>query len=101
MSSVSTEKLGVNGEVVGRIVRTGAGPLGMTWLWSLATRRDGQVPVLDYEAPMMPEAFALSWRRNGWKCGAMNCANCRVFARWSRKSGKERQRCGGLAGFGS
>jgi hypothetical protein len=39
MSSVSTEKLGVDGEVVGRIVRTGAGP----------------------EAAM--QAFAKSWRR--------------------------------------
>jgi hypothetical protein len=55
--------IGVDGEVVGRIVRTGTGPPGMPWLWSLATGRDGEGPVLGYEATRdaAMEAFARVW----------------------------------------
>jgi hypothetical protein len=56
--------IGKDGEVVGRIMKTGTGPAGMPWMWSLAARRDGEGPVLGYEATREAamEAFAKSWR---------------------------------------
>jgi hypothetical protein len=56
--------IGSDGEIVGRIVRNGTGPAGMPWMWSLAARRDGEGPVLGYEATREAamEAFAKSWR---------------------------------------
>ena len=42
---------------------TGPGPAGMPWMWTLATRQDGEDPVLGYEATRNAamEAFAMSW----------------------------------------
>jgi hypothetical protein len=40
--------IGKDGEVVGRIVGTAAGPAAKTWMWSVATGRDGEGPVLGY-----------------------------------------------------
>jgi hypothetical protein len=41
--------IGKDGEVIGRIVRTAADPAGKPWMWSIATRQDGEGPVLGYE----------------------------------------------------
>ena len=57
--------IGKDGEVVGRIIKTGTGPAGMPWMWSFASRRrDGEGPVLGYEATREAamEAFAKGWR---------------------------------------
>jgi hypothetical protein len=51
--------IGKNGEVVGRIIKTGTGRAGMSFMWSLATRRrDDEVPVLVTKQPAKPR-----WRR--------------------------------------
>jgi hypothetical protein len=54
--------IGVDGEIVGRIVRVGAGSAGTSWMWSVATQRDGEGPVLGYEATRdaAMQAFAQS-----------------------------------------
>ena len=46
--------IGKDGEVVGRIMKTGDWRAGMPWMWSLATRREDEVPVLGYEQPAKP-----------------------------------------------
>jgi hypothetical protein len=55
--------IGKDGEVVGRIMKTGTAPAGMPWMWSLAARRDGEGPVLGYEPTREAamEAFARVW----------------------------------------
>ena len=57
--------IGKDGEVTGRIVRTATGPAGKPWMWSIATRHDGQGPVLGYEPTREAamEAFAKAWQR--------------------------------------
>jgi hypothetical protein len=55
-----------NGEVVGRIFKANAAPVGETWMWTLAfEHHEGRTPTHGYaatrEAAMA--AFAKSWRR--------------------------------------
>ena len=56
--------IGKDGKIVGRILKTETGPAGMPWMWSLATRRDDEVPLVGYEATREAamEAFAKGWR---------------------------------------
>jgi hypothetical protein len=56
--------IGVDGEIVGRIVKVGAGSAGTSWMWFVAIQRDGEGPVLGYKATREAamEAFAKSWR---------------------------------------
>ena len=55
--------IGKDGEIIGRIVRTATGPAGKAWMWSVATRRNGEGPVLGYEATREAamQAFAKAW----------------------------------------
>jgi hypothetical protein len=55
--------IGKDGEKLSAGSRTGTGPAGMPWMWTLATRQDGEDPVLGYEATRNAamEAFAMSW----------------------------------------
>jgi hypothetical protein len=49
------------GEVVGRIMKTAAAPLGQPWLWTLAYGfHEDRTPTHGYAAT---RAFAKSWRR--------------------------------------
>jgi hypothetical protein len=55
-----------NGEVVGRIFKANAAPVGQPWMWMLAFGpHEGRIPTHGYaatrEAAMA--AFAKSWRR--------------------------------------
>ena len=55
-----------NAEVVGRIVKANAAPVGMSWMWTLIfPHHEGRTPRHGYaatrEAAMA--AFAKSWRR--------------------------------------
>ena len=55
-----------NGEVVGRIFKANAAPVGEPWMWTLALgHHEDRTPTHGYEArreAAMP-AFAKSWRR--------------------------------------
>jgi hypothetical protein len=57
---------GKDGEVIGRIVRTATGTAGKPWMWSIATRRDGEGPVLGYEATRdaAMQSLEKAWLRN-------------------------------------
>ena len=57
--------IGKDGEVIGRIVRTATGPAAKPWMWSIATRQDGEGPVLGYEPSRETamQAFAKAWQR--------------------------------------
>ena len=58
--------IGKDGEIIGRIVRTATGPADKAWMWSIATRQDGEGPVLGYEPAREAamEAFAKAWQRH-------------------------------------
>ena len=55
-----------NGIVVGRIMKSGAAPVGMPWLWTLAYgHHEDRTPIYGYEPTREAAmaAFAKSWRR--------------------------------------
>jgi hypothetical protein len=55
-----------NGEVVGRIFKANAAPVGEPWMWTLAFgNHEGRSPTHGYEATREDamSAFAKSWRR--------------------------------------
>jgi hypothetical protein len=56
--------VGKDREVIGRIVRTATGAPGTTWMWSIATSRNGEGPVLGYEPTREAamEALAKAWQ---------------------------------------
>jgi hypothetical protein len=54
------------GVVVGRILKSAAGPVGMPWLWTLAYgHHEDRTPIYGHEPTREAamEAFAKSWRR--------------------------------------
>jgi hypothetical protein len=55
-----------NGEVVGRIYKANAAPVGASWMWTLVFwHHEGRSPTHGYEATREAAmaAFAKSWRR--------------------------------------
>ena len=53
------------GEVVGRIMKAAAAPVGQPWLWTLAYGHEDRTPTHGYEPTREAAmaAFAKSWRR--------------------------------------
>ena len=54
------------GEVVGRIMKAAASPVGTPWMWTLVLYHEGRTPTHGYEPTREAAmtAFAKSWRRN-------------------------------------
>jgi hypothetical protein len=55
-----------DGEVVGRIYKANAAPVGSPWMWTLMVGYEDRTPTHGYEATREPAmaAFAKSWRRD-------------------------------------
>ena len=53
------------GEIVGRIMKAAAAPVGSPWMWTLVLYHEGRTPTHGYEPTREAAmaAFAKSWRR--------------------------------------
>jgi len=84
-----------DGEVVGRIMKAAAAPVGQPWLWALAYgHHEDRTPIYGYaptrEAAMV--AFAKSWRRQFSRLGAASESGPNGFPMGSHRLSRPRRK---------
>jgi hypothetical protein len=85
------------GEVVGRIMKAAAAPVGTPWMWTLVLYHEGRTPTHGYEPTREAAmtAFAKSWRRESAPAAPLARLLVRSTAAWVGGGTRQRGALGG------